>query len=76
MVPQDGHQLAGATVWQARPGSGRKVEGRHVGAGVDEGASCYRFEVQTFGLPLPPQICGKLYLHFDDGGKVVPKLRP
>lgn len=76
MASQDGHQLAGAAARQARPGCGRKVEGGNVGAGVDEGASCYRFEVQAFGLPLPPQICGKLNLHFDDDSKVVPKLRP
>lgn len=76
MVPQDGHQLAGAAVRQARSGCGRKVEGSHVGAGVDECASRYRSEVQAFDLALPPQICRKLYLHFDDGGQVVPKLRP
>ncbi len=74
MVPQDGHQPAGAVVSQARTGRRRKIEGRHVGACVDECSSRYRLGVQAFGLPCPPQIRGKLNLDFDYGGEVFSKL--
>ena len=60
-------------MWQARTCRRRKIEGRHVGACVDECPSRYRLGVQALGLPLPPQIRGKLNLDFDYGGKIVPK---
>ena len=72
---QNGYQPAGAAVCQARTCRRPKIEGRHVRACVNERASRYRLGVQAFGLPLPPQICRKLNLDFDDGGKVLPKLR-
>ncbi len=74
MLAQNGHQPTGATVNQARPGSSLKIEGRHVGARVDQRPSGYRFQVHAFGLPLTPQIRGKLNLDFDDGRKVFSKL--
>lgn len=73
MLAQHGHQPTGATVNQARPGSSLKIEGRHVGARVDQRPSRYRLQVHAFGLPLTPQIQGELNLDFDDGRKVFSK---